>query len=132
MILNKDEILNEGLIMQSPFSKPAQVGIDLSVKEIYKINNLTKFGDNNVGIIPVGGSTRILEYTKIGPNYHNDYYLEPDYYQVFFNEGCKIPNDRVGFIVQRSSLLRNGGLIHSSIFDPGFETQSMGDIYVNK
>ena len=33
-------------------------------------------------------------------------------------------------IRQRSSLLRNGAIIASSIFDPGFETENMGTIMI--
>jgi deoxycytidine triphosphate deaminase len=33
-------------------------------------------------------------------------------------------------IRQRSSLLRNGAIIASSIFDPGFETDNMGTIMI--
>ncbi len=38
------------------------------------------------------------------------------------------PDNRVAFIKQRSSLWRNGALINSPVFDPGFETDNMGTI----
>jgi dCTP deaminase/dUTP pyrophosphatase len=49
-------------------------------------------------------------------------------YDIIFNEGCKIPKNRVAFIKQRSSLFRNGAIINSPVFDPGFETQYMGTL----
>jgi deoxycytidine triphosphate deaminase len=49
-------------------------------------------------------------------------------YDITFNEGCKIPSNRVAFIKQRSSMWRNGTLINSPVFDPGFETDNMGTI----
>jgi deoxycytidine triphosphate deaminase len=52
--------------------------------------------------------------------------LYPGTYEITFWEGCKLPADYVGLIRQRSSLLRNGTIIHSSVFDPGFETEFMG------
>ncbi len=51
-------------------------------------------------------------------------------YDITFNEGCKIPANRVGLIRQRSSMLRNGTVLHSSVFDPGFETEFMGTVMV--
>ncbi len=51
-------------------------------------------------------------------------------YDITFWEGCKIPANLVGFIRQRSSLLRNGAVMHSSVFDPGFETDNMGCILI--
>jgi len=47
-------------------------------------------------------------------------------YDVIMNEGCDIHPDRVGLIRQRSSLMRNGAIITSSIFDPGFKTANVG------
>jgi deoxycytidine triphosphate deaminase len=47
-------------------------------------------------------------------------------YDVIMNEGCKIAPNRVGLVRQRSSLMRNGAIITSSIFDPGFETDNIG------
>jgi len=51
-------------------------------------------------------------------------------YDITFNEGCNIPNNYVGLIRQRSSMLRNGTVLHSSVFDPGFETEFMGTVMV--
>jgi deoxycytidine triphosphate deaminase len=52
--------------------------------------------------------------------------LYPGTYDLVFNEGCTIPDNRVAFIKQRSSLWRNGALINSPVFDPGFQTDNMG------
>ena len=59
---------------------------------------------------------------------YNGWLLYPGTYDITFNEGCKIPDNRVAFIKQRSSLWRNGTLINSPVFDPGFETEFMGTI----
>jgi deoxycytidine triphosphate deaminase len=59
--------------------------------------------------------------------------LHPGVYDITFNEGCKIPDNRVAFIKQRSSLYRNGAIINSPVFDPGFETEFMGTLlYVHE
>ena len=54
--------------------------------------------------------------------------LHEGVYDVTFNEGCKIPDNRVAVIKQRSSLYRNGAIINSPVFDPGFETEFMGTL----
>ena len=54
------------------------------------------------------------------------WYLSPGSYEVTVAQGCNIPADHTMMIRQRSSLLRSGGIIHSSIFDPGFKTDQMG------
>jgi deoxycytidine triphosphate deaminase len=51
-------------------------------------------------------------------------------YDVIMNEGCNIPSNRVALIRQRSSLMRNGAIITSSIFDPGFVTPNIGTYMV--
>jgi len=51
-------------------------------------------------------------------------------YDITFYEGCEIPNNYVGLIRQRSSMLRNGTVLHSSVFDPGFKTDYMGTVMV--
>ena len=54
--------------------------------------------------------------------------LHQGVYDVTFNEGCNIPNNRVALIKQRSSLYRNGAIINSPVFDPGFKTEFMGTL----
>ena len=56
----------------------------------------------------------------------NGWLLYEGVYDITFNEGCKLPANRVAFIKQRSSLYRNGAVINSPVFDPGFETENMG------
>ena len=46
------------------------------------------------------------------------------------NEGCNITADRTAMVRQRSSLLRNGAIIASSIFDPGFHTANIGTVMI--
>jgi deoxycytidine triphosphate deaminase len=54
-------------------------------------------------------------------------------YDITFNEGCNIPDNRVAFIKQRSSLYRNGAIINSPVFDPGFKTKNVGTLlYVHE
>ena len=129
MILNADQILEEGLIIPDYFShgKPAQVGFDLSIKEVYQVGG-------NVGKVLVD-RTEVSQHNimyKIDVDGKTGWLLYAGVYDVTMNEGCNIAPNRVGLIRQRSSLMRNGALIQSSIFDPGFQTNNVGTyMFVN-
>lgn len=131
-MLNSHQIIEEGLLkLEHTHGKPAQVGYDLSLKAVNKV------GPSNTGPTP-GRIGKVLRDKTELTNYipHpltnldgvNGWLLYPGTYDITFNEGCKIPGNRVAFIKQRSSLWRNGTLINSPVFDPGFETEFMGTI----
>lgn len=97
-----------------------QVGIDLELVEVCSVEGR--------GII-LKDKTILPKYHKIeSVNLDNKrgWLLDPGYYEVRFKQGCVIPDNIVLKIRQRSSLLRSGTNLHSSIFDPGFETDSIG------
>ena len=107
----------------------AQVGIDLNVIEIQQIHG--------GGIIPFEGKTTVCEREPMKRLAGKDVGLEnavwmlgPGVYDVTFEQGCNIPADVALLIRQRSSLLRNGTILHSSVFDPGFRTKNMGTVIV--
>jgi len=107
-MLNVKQIVDEGLLLlETTQGKPAQVGYDLSLKAVQKIGN------------KIGGAYNLSNNSKIGKVLKD---------KTELNEGCKIPDNRVAFIKQRSSLYRNGAIINSPVFDPGFETQNMGTL----
>jgi len=128
MMLNAEQIIEKGVLkLEHSKGKAAQIGYDLSVKEIKKVAEKGNGGHifKNKTILPeyYDHNTELSQ----GPEPRVEgWRLYPGYYEVTFWEGCKIPNNLVGLIRQRSSVLRNGALIHSSVFDPGFETDSMG------
>jgi deoxycytidine triphosphate deaminase len=129
MILNADQILEEGLIIldSNSHGKPAQVGFDLSIKAVNQTGG-------NVGKVLVD-KTIVSQHTavqKTSVDGKLGWMLYAGVYDVIMNEGCNIAPNRVGLIRQRSSLMRNGALIQSSIFDPGFKTDNVGTyMFVN-
>jgi len=147
-MLNAEQILEQGLI-KTEFSKgkPAQVGYDLSAKSINRIglpsdqenfinDRLRTLGVKspppNIGMV-LKDKTILNNYTPVKLTKIDGvegWLLYPGSYDVTFHEGCKISPNKVGMIRQRSSLLRNGAIIASSIFDPGFETENMGTIMI--
>jgi deoxycytidine triphosphate deaminase len=122
-MLNAKEILEEGLIvLDNAHGKPAQVGYDLSIKSISRL---------------LGGGKVLKDKTHVNDLQHvvfteleNGWWLEPGTYDVICNEGCNITANRTAMVRQRSSLLRNGAIIASSIFDPGFKTDNIGTVMI--
>jgi deoxycytidine triphosphate deaminase len=134
-MLNSFQILDEGLLkLEHTKGKPAQVGYDLTLKQVNKI------GNKGISIPKIGkvlkDKTELTNYTPHGLmnlDGATGWLLYAGVYDITFNEGCKIPDNRVAFIKQRSSLYRNGAIINSPVFDPGFETDFMGTLlYVHE
>ena len=132
-MLNAEQILEQGLIKtELSKGKPAQVGYDLSVKSINVIGKDPYSSKPNIGMV-LKDKTILNNYTPMETKTIDGcegYLLHPGAYDITFHEGCKIASNRVGLIRQRSSLLRNGAIIASSVFDPGFETDNMGTIMI--
>jgi deoxycytidine triphosphate deaminase len=126
MILNAEQLLEQGLLnLDNAKGKPAQVGYDLSVKEINKVGG-------SIGMVWVD-KTILNTHTPVEKKNldgRNGWLLYAGVYDVIMNEGCNIPSNRVALIRQRSSLMRNGAIITSSIFDPGFKTPNIGTYMV--
>jgi deoxycytidine triphosphate deaminase len=105
----------------------AQHGIDLDLIEVHQI-----LGG---GMIPEKGKTKIGPLEKVELKFDKDsktnyWILAAGVYDVKFKQGCDIPADMMMLIRQRSSLLRNGTIIHSSVFDAGFQTKNIGTVMV--
>lgn len=125
-MLNAKEIIEEGLmVLDNAKGKPAQVGYDLSLKSIARLD-----GGGHVfkSETRVNGCTSV-ELVSDGEG-HMGYLLQPGTYDITCNEGCDIAPNRTAMVRQRSSLLRNGAIIASSIFDPGFYTDNIGTVMV--
>ena len=133
-MLNAKQIVDEGLLLlEHTQGKPAQVGYDLSLKAVQKIGNRiggNMFREGKIGKV-LKSKTELTTYTPIESiklDGDEGWLLHEGVYDITFNEGCKIPDNRVAFIKQRSSLYRNGAVINSPVFDPGFETEFMGTL----
>jgi len=131
-MLNAEQVIEKGLLkLDYTKGKAAQIGYDLSLKEVNKIGIPT----NTAGTIGkvLKDKTELTTYTPqplLSLDGSRGWLLYPGVYDITFHEGCKIPDNYVGLIRQRSSMLRNGTVLHSSVFDPGFETDFMGTVMV--
>ena len=142
-MLNVAQILDEGLLkLEHAQGKPAQVGFDLTLKQVNQIGPRVSQDpvtfirrDGKIGKV-LKDKTELTDYTPhplINLDGVHGWLLYKGVYDITFNEGCKLPSNRVAFIKQRSSLYRNGTIINSPVFDPGFETEFMGTLmYVHE
>lgn len=134
-MLNAQQILHEGLLkLEETKGKVAQVGYDLSLKSVNIIGSRVLVGAK-IGKV-LKDKTELTAYTPFllqNVDGVDGWIFYPGTYDITFNEGCKLPDNRVAFIKQRSSLYRNGAIINSPVFDPNFETQFMGTLmYVHE
>lgn len=140
MIRNADYVMTL-IIDPEKRAKKAQVGVDLTIKAINRIGQPTRMRADNPssiyedkGIIyndeslVRGNKNNFGIYTPIAPE-DGFFHLEEGTYSVEFDQGIRaLPKNNTAFIWQRSTLGRNGVLIRSSVYDPGFETPNMGAI----
>ena len=136
-MLNAQQIIDEGLLkLDETKGKSAQVGYDLSLKAVQRVGtsvannpyNVSKDGKIGKVLKDKTELTTYLPIETINLDGAEGWLLYKGVYDVTFWEGCKIPSNRTAFIKQRSSLYRNGAIINSPVFDPGFETDNMGTL----
>ena len=119
MLLNSNQIANH--VIESEFSKRAQIGIDLSVCKIEKIAVGSVVYKDKTHIDPTG----YYEVPTKKIDGKNCWRLEKGIYSVTFNEGIKVPANAAAKITHRSSLYRTGTIIESPWWDPGFYCDQM-------
>jgi deoxycytidine triphosphate deaminase len=136
---NSTYIMNK---IKDPLSiaKPAQVGVDLTVKDIKhittgynpKLENTDECAKKIAGYLDSSGKMHVSPGTYFDlPKFQRGdkwvWKLFPGTYAVEFDQGISMLNpDENAYIIQRSSLNRVGTRIEGSIFDPGFETDNLG------
>ena len=122
MILNADQV--EALLQTNGKGAKAQVGYDLTLKGVKKIN----------GGIVLKDKTELEKYDEIMPTFTANekflFELQPGTYSLTFEQGVKLGATETAFIRHRSSVLRCGGIITSGVYDPGFEVDEMGGVLI--
>lgn len=132
MNLTGKELVSNGIITGVIHDENIQQhGVDLNLLSVYKLSSFTPGG-----FIPVEGKTFLADRAILMPQSKTTiddkikmiWELSAGAYEVKFQQGCKVPSDQRLRIIQRSSILRNGGLLHSSVFDAGFWTDAIGTV----
>jgi len=122
MILSSEEIkkrilsekLVENFIDLETQLQPAS--FDLTLDEIYLLTSSASIDFTNQ-------ERKLPNYKKI--EFNNDWIeLNEGIYLISFNEVVNIPNDLMAFVRPRSTLVRSGATIFSSLWDPGYSGKS--------
>lgn len=111
------------------YCKKAQVGVDLSIREVRNFTGRGATLKNKTYASPTEPLGTYGLYQDDEGNTYNGYILRKGTYIIELNEGCRFgPND-TGYIILRSSLNRSGVSISSAVWDPGYTSQREDGIY---
>ena len=77
------------------------------------------------------GERRPIEPMQEGSAAVPTYRLEPGGYVAEYGEQVRIPEGHVGFTLPRSSLMRNSAMLHTAVWDAGYEGRGEGLLEVN-
>jgi len=104
--------------------QPQPNGVDLTVDGIFELRERGRIGrdDSHVG-----------ERTAVDPDPEADAYVLPaGGYVAQYGETIRIPEGHVGFVYPRSSLMRNGCMLHTAVWDAGYEGRGEGLLAVHR
>ncbi|MFB6176707.1 MAG: deoxyuridine 5'-triphosphate nucleotidohydrolase [Halobaculum sp.] len=75
-------------------------------------------------------SKRVGDRQEVDPDADSEgellYWLEPGGYVVRYGEVISVPEDHVGFVLPRSSLMRNSCMLNTAVWDAGYEGRGEG------
>lgn len=103
---------------------PEQVqpnGVDLTLGAVFEQTSPGRIGTDGKSI---GDRERV-------ESDDGSYRLEPGGYVVRYAEHISIPDDHVGFLYPRSSLLRNSCMLDTAVWDAGYEGRGEGLLEVH-
>ena len=126
------------IIDDKGLAKKAQVGVDLTLATVAKISSGGRILSDDTAKKLEVKATKLGFYSDCPPirikspdmdEAFIGWQLDAGVYSIGFDQGLKsLPANCNASIIQRSSLGRNGAMIRSSVYDPGFETPQMGAI----
>lgn len=100
-------------------------GVDLTVAEVFRPS------EEAVGKL-TQDRKEIADRKRVAPVGESDMYqLDRGAYIVVYGEELAIPEDAVGYVYPRSSLMRNFSMLHTAVWDPGYEGRGEALLEVN-
>ncbi len=119
MFLSGREIAKFVDVLDGRQVQPA--GVDLTVSEVERLVEPGEIDFSNENRkIPEG--EKLVFDEKIP--------LEPGVYRIRYGETVRIPEDCIGILLPRSSLLRMGATVFGALWDPGYEGRGQGLLQV--
>ncbi|UCD43928.1 MAG: deoxyuridine 5'-triphosphate nucleotidohydrolase [Candidatus Bathyarchaeota archaeon] len=130
MLLNKDEIRalieEQGLISNyndlDTQLQPA--GFDLTLREVYSFAGSGSVDFSNLERV-IAGTEPFLS------DFDGWYWMPEGSYIVVYNEEVRMPLDVAALARTRSTLLRNGAVIETAVWDPGYKGRSSSLLVVH-
>jgi len=104
---------------------PEQVqpnGVDLTVDAILEPSERGRIGRDG---------KHVADRESIDPD-GDAYVLPAGGYIARYGETVRIPDGHVGFVYPRSSLMRNGCMLHTAVWDAGYEGRGEGLLVVHR
>ena len=96
-------------------------GVDLTAAKLYEQTGTGRIGRDGKTI----GDREGIEAVD------GVFYLDPGAYIVQYGETVHIPDEHIGFIYPRSSLMRNSCMLHTAVWDAGYEGKGEGLLEVH-
>ena len=101
--------------------QPQPNGVDLTLGALYEQVSPGRIGRDG---------KRVGDRAELSPD-DDVYTLEPGGYIVEYGERVVVPDDHVGFVLPRSSLLRNSCMLDTAVWDAGYEGRGEGLLEVH-
>ena len=96
-------------------------GVDLTAAKIYRQTEPGRLGCDGKTV----GDREAIEAVD------GTFELDPGAYIVQYGETVHIPDGHIGFIYPRSSLMRNSCMLHTAVWDAGYEGKGEGLLEVH-
>jgi len=110
-------------------------GVDVTLQAVYEQREPGRIGRDgkDIGTRPRRPADPVVEGESIDEvtDENETYYLPPGGYIVQYAEIVSIPDDHIGFIYPRSSLLRNSCMLDTAVWDAGYEGKGEGLLEVH-
>lgn len=102
-------------------------GVDLTLDAVFEPLEPGRITRNDTEI----GERQPVASEELDRNGPETYYLEPGGYVVRYDEVVRVPEGNVGFVYPRSSLMRNGCMVDTAVWDAGYEGRGEGLLEVH-
>jgi dCTP deaminase/dUTP pyrophosphatase len=96
-------------------------GVDLTAAAVFEQTGPGRIGRTD---------KRVGERRELDPA-DGTYRLDPGGYVLRYGQRVAIPDDHVGFVYPRSTLLRNSCMLHTAVWDAGYEGRGEGLLEVH-
>jgi deoxycytidine triphosphate deaminase len=97
-------------------------GLDLTVEAVFQ--------QRSAGYVGTDGKS-VGDREPVDPDDDGIYRLDPGAYIVRYGETLAVPEDHVGFVLPRSTLLRNSCTLDTAVWDAGYEGRGEGLLEVH-